>query len=83
LSLAYAQAFAEDRARSAGAGGLVNPHAHWRQGPVTNHPKMTALLARWGVFIPQDMTAGEAADLISLELLRRTEGRPRSQTTRR
>ena len=48
-----------------------------------NHPKMTALLARWGVFIPQDMTAGEAADLISLELLRRTEGRPRSQTTRR
>jgi ATP-dependent helicase IRC3 len=82
LSLAYAQGLAEDRARSTGAGGLVNPHARWRQAPASHHPKMTALLATWGTPIPDGMTAGEAADLISLELLRRTEGRPRSQTTR-
>jgi hypothetical protein len=83
LSLAYAQGLAEDRARSAGAGGLVNPHAKWRHAPVSTHPKMTALLATWGTPIPDGMTAGEAADLISLELLRRTEGRSRSQTARR
>jgi hypothetical protein len=75
LSLAYAQGLAEDRARSAGAGGLVNPQAHWRHAPVSHHPKMTALLAKWGRLIPEHMTAGEAADVISLELLRRAEGR--------
>jgi ATP-dependent helicase IRC3 len=82
LSLAYAQGLAEDRARSAGAGRLVNPHAHWRHAPVSTHPKMTALLDTWGIPMPDGMTAGEAADVISLELLRRTEGRPRAQTTR-
>ena len=75
LSLAYAQGLAEDRARSAGAGGLVNPHARWRHAPASNHPKMTALLARWGIPVPAGMTAGEAADVISLELLRNAEGR--------
>jgi hypothetical protein len=75
LSMAYAQGLAEDRARNAGAGGLVNPNARWRQAPVSDHPKMTALLATWGMPIPDDMTAGEAADTISLELLRRAEGR--------
>jgi superfamily II DNA or RNA helicase len=75
LSLAYAQGLAEDRARSGGAGGLVNPRAHWRQAPVSSHPKMTALLTRWGRSIPAGMTAGEAADVISLELLKRAEGR--------
>jgi ATP-dependent helicase IRC3 len=73
LSLPYAQGLAEDRARSAGAGGLVNPQAKWRQAPVSNHPKMMALLAKWGRPIPEQMTAGEAADVISLELLRRVE----------
>jgi ATP-dependent helicase IRC3 len=75
LSLAYAQGLAEDRARSAGAGGLVNPHARWRHAPASTHPKMTALLATWGIPMPDGMTAGEAADVISLALLRRAEGR--------
>jgi hypothetical protein len=75
LSLAYAQGFAEDRARTAGAGGLVNPHAKWRTSPVVERPKMTALLAKWGVPMPATMTAGEAADVISLELLARAERR--------
>jgi hypothetical protein len=75
LSLAYAQGLAEDRAQSAGAGGLVNPQAHWRRAPVSNHPKMTAFLTMWGIPMPDGMTAGEAADVISLALLRRAEGR--------
>jgi ATP-dependent helicase IRC3 len=75
LSLAYAQGFAEDRARTAGAGGLVNPYAHWRKAPVTERPKMVALLAKWGVPMPATMTAGEAADVISMELLARAERR--------
>jgi ATP-dependent helicase IRC3 len=82
LSLAYAQGLAEDRARSTGAGGLVNPHARWRQAPASNHPKMTALLDKWGIPIPDGMTAGEAADVISLELLRRAEGRRGMSWTR-
>jgi hypothetical protein len=36
---------------------------------------MTALLAKWGVPMPAAMTAGEAADVISLELLTRAERR--------
>jgi hypothetical protein len=75
LSLAYAQGFAEDRARTAGAGGLVNPHAKWRKASVRERPKMTALLAKWGVPMPATMTAGEAADVISLGLLARAERR--------
>jgi ATP-dependent helicase IRC3 len=75
LSMAYAQGFAEDRARTAGAGALVNPHARWRQASVRERPKMTMLLAQWGVPIPATMTAGEAADVISLELLARAERR--------
>lgn len=75
LSLAYAQGLAEDQARGTGAGVLVNPHARWRQAPASNHPKMTALLATWGIPTPDSLTAGEAADMISLELLRRAEGR--------
>jgi hypothetical protein len=75
LSLAYAQGFAEDRARTAGAGGLVNPHAHWRKASVRERPKMTALLAKWGHPMTAAMTAGEAADVISLELLNRAERR--------
>ena len=82
LSLAYAQGLAEDRARSTGAGGLVNPHACWRHAPASHHPKMTALLATWGIPIPDGMTAGEAADVISLELLRRAEGRRGMSWTR-
>jgi ATP-dependent helicase IRC3 len=75
LSLAYAQGLAEDRARAAGVEGLVNPRARWRQGPVTERPKMTALLAQWGLPIAETLTAGEAADVISLELLTRAERR--------
>jgi ATP-dependent helicase IRC3 len=75
LSLAYAQGFAEDRARTAGAGGLVNPHAKWRKASVRERPKMTALLAKWGVPMPATMAAGDAADVISLELLARAERR--------
>jgi len=75
LSMAYAQGFAEDRARTAGAGGLVNPHAKWRNAPVTERPKMVALLVKWGIPMPATMTAGDAADVISLELLERAERR--------
>jgi ATP-dependent helicase IRC3 len=75
LSMAYAQGFAEDRARTAGAGGLVNPHAKWRKASVQERPKMTALLAKWGWPMPATMTAGDAADVISLELLVRAERR--------
>jgi ATP-dependent helicase IRC3 len=75
LSIAYAQGFAEDRARTAGAGGLVNPYAKWRKASVRERPKMTALLAKWGVPMPATMTAGDAADVISLELLARAERR--------
>jgi hypothetical protein len=36
---------------------------------------MTALLAQWGLPVAETLTAGEAADVISLELLTRAERR--------
>jgi hypothetical protein len=63
LSLAYAQGTAEDHAREAGAGGLVNPHARWRQGPASE--KQLYFLRRLGVAFDPDITCGEASDIIS------------------
>jgi ATP-dependent helicase IRC3 len=69
--LSYAQGIAEDQAQRDGAGGLVNPRAHWRQRPVEDYPKMVALMQRWHLPSRPDMLAGEASDLVSVERLRR------------
>jgi ATP-dependent helicase IRC3 len=71
--LSYAQGIAEDQAQREGAGGLVNPRAHWRQRPVGDYPKLVALMRRWHLPYRPDMPAGEASDLVSVERLRRLD----------
>jgi ATP-dependent helicase IRC3 len=79
VPLPYAQGIAEDHARREGAGGLVNPHARWRQKPVENYPKMVTMLQRWHLPYRIGMPAGEASDLINIARLRHLDpmGKPR------
>jgi hypothetical protein len=69
LPLEYAQGTAEDFARQAGAGALVRPGAAWRGAPASE--KQCALLRKWRVPIPADMTKGAAADAITAHLAAR------------
>ena len=69
LSLVYAQGTAEDYARTIGAGGLVNPKAHWRQRPASD--KQKALLRALHLPCPVAITAGEASDAITRAKMRR------------
>jgi len=69
LPLEYAQGTAEDFARKAGAGALVRPGATWRGAPASE--KQRALLRKWRVPIPADMTKGAAADAITAHLAAR------------
>jgi superfamily II DNA or RNA helicase len=63
LPLDYALGVAEDYARRQQAGVLVDPSAAWRQQPPTE--KQLALLRKWRVALPPDLTRGAAADLLT------------------
>lgn len=63
LPLDYALGVAEDYARRQQAGVLVDPAAAWRQQPPTD--KQLALLRKWRVALPPDLTRGAAADLLT------------------
>lgn len=70
LDLGYAQGVAEDYARCAGAGQLVQRGARWRHQPASE--KQVAALVR--MRIPHDparLTKGEAADLMTAVIARR------------
>jgi len=59
----YALGVAEDYARRQQAGVLVDPSAAWRRQPPTD--KQLALLRKWRVALPPDLTRGAAADLLT------------------
>ncbi|HKW92682.1 MAG TPA: DEAD/DEAH box helicase [Methylomirabilota bacterium] len=63
LPLEYAQGTAEDFARRAGAGTLVDPAAPWRAAPATD--RQLAALKRRGVSSRPGLTKGEASDLLA------------------
>lgn len=64
VSLDWAQAFADDKARliSAKSVRLVDREASWRSGPASQ--KQLRKLDRWGIRYPASCTAGAASDLI-------------------
>jgi hypothetical protein len=72
LSLEYAQGAAEDYARQAGAGALVNPKAEWRRRPASD--KQRWLLRKLHIPHAAEVTAGEASDLLSAAKLSRVYG---------
>jgi ATP-dependent helicase IRC3 len=63
LPLHYAQGVAEDWARKAGAGALVDPNAAWRSEPATE--KQRAALRRCRIGLASTLTRGEASDLLA------------------
>jgi len=63
LPLDYALGVAEDYARRQKARALVDPQAAWRQQPPTE--KQLALLRKWRVPLPPELTRGAAADLLT------------------
>jgi ATP-dependent helicase IRC3 len=63
LPLSYGQGVAEDFARARGAGGLLNPHARWREEPAT--AKQIGWLKWKGWPVLGGLTKGEASDLIT------------------
>jgi hypothetical protein len=63
LPLDYALGVAEDYARRQQAGVLVDPSAAWRQQQPTE--KQLALLRKWRVALPPDLTRGAAADVLT------------------
>jgi ATP-dependent helicase IRC3 len=71
LPLEYAQGVAEDHARKAGAGALVDPAAPWRTAPATDRQREA--LARRGIPSRAGLTRGEASDLLAAAFVR---GRP-------
>jgi ATP-dependent helicase IRC3 len=71
LSLEYAMGVAEDLARQAGAGVLVDARAPWRREPPS--AKQAAVLARYGEPVPA--TRGEAADVLTALFAQRRRGR--------
>jgi hypothetical protein len=64
VSLDWAQAFADDKARliSLKSARLVDREAAWRSRPASQ--RQLRKLDRWGVRYPVGCTAGEASDLI-------------------
>ena len=64
VSLDWAQAFADDKARliSAKSVRLVDREAAWRSRPASQ--KQLGKLDRWCIQYPAGCTAGEASDLI-------------------
>lgn len=70
LSLGYAQGVAEDYARAhARDTRLIDREARWRKEPASE--KQMAQLKRWKIPAPPDVTKGQAAELITLEMERR------------
>lgn len=67
LSLGYAQGIAEDYVRRVGVEPLVNPQADWRHKAASERQKW--VLGRLQVPLTPELTAGEAADRISVAKL--------------
>ena len=65
LPVDYAMGVAEAYAKEAGAGGLINPHARWRQNPATE--SQLAYMRVLGVPVPpRGVSKGEAQQLIAV-----------------
>ncbi len=69
LSLEWAMGSAEDIARQLGAIVLVDRSAPWRTRPAS--AKQRDLLRKWRVRVGDEITAGEASDLIAARVARR------------
>ncbi len=67
-SLELAQGLAEDYARRADVTGIVKADAFWRNRPATE--KQLRALEQWHVDIPEHVTAGQAADLLTITVAR-------------
>lgn len=63
LPLDYAMGVAEDVARSCGALSLLKPDAPWRGEPASS--KQLGALRRWKIACPENITKGQASDLLS------------------
>lgn len=72
LDSGYAQGMAEDWVREVRAEGLVDRAAEWRSRPATRRQLDT--LARRGIRVRPEMSAGEASDLLSVSTARRALG---------
>ena len=64
VDLGYAHGIASDFVRAAGAQALAAAHAKWRGQPM--NAGQAGLLRRLGVTPPDEMTKGEASDLITV-----------------
>ena len=62
-TMEFGQGIAEDFARKMGAGALMNPKARWRRQPASR--KQRSALTRFGVVVPDEISKGEASDLLS------------------
>ena len=68
LSLDYAQGVAQDYARNLNLSILVDMDAAWRKDPATE--KQLAVLSKFQLTFNQDITKGEAANLISVVIVK-------------
>ena len=62
VDLGYAQGAAEDALRASGQTVLADPGARWRKDPPSD--KQIKTLVKLGVAIPEQLTKGEASDLL-------------------
>lgn len=69
MDIGYAQGVAESFVAEVGAMALVNPRSRWRKNPISD--KQKELMRKWRLPFTDDMTSGEASELISAEKLRR------------
>ena len=70
LDLEYAQGTAEDLVRHLGGSGLARRGAAWREQMASQG--QLAALHRMGLSAPQAMSRGEASEMLSLEIARRS-----------
>ncbi|KAF0196949.1 MAG: Uncharacterized protein FD167_5827, partial [bacterium] len=68
LSLDYAQGVAQDYARNLNLSILVDMDAAWRKDPATE--KQLTTLSKFQLSFNQDITKGEAANLISVVIVK-------------
>ena len=67
--LGYAQGAAEDALRASGQTVLADPGARWRKDPPSD--KQLAMLQKFGVAVPDQLTKGEASDLLEVHFASR------------
>lgn len=68
VDLELAQGIGEDYIRRASAEVLASENAFWRTKPAS--PKLLLALSKWRISPPEDVTAGEASDLLTAAIAR-------------